>query len=42
MRQACHREFGLLGECGGCIMKAFGDKVVSDEQQQLFLREGDL
>lgn len=41
MRQTCHREISLLGECGGCIMKAFGHKVVSDKQQQLFLREGD-
>lgn len=41
MSQTCHREICLLGECGGCVMKAFGHKVVSNEQQQLFLWEGD-
>ncbi len=41
MRQTRHREICLLGECGGCVMKAFGHKVVPNKQQQLFLREGD-
>lgn len=41
MRQTCHGEICLLGECGGGVMKAFGNQVVPDEQQQLFLREGD-
>lgn len=41
MRQTRHREFGLFGECGGCIVKAFGHKVVSNKQQQFFFRERD-
>lgn len=39
MRQTSHREISLLRKCGSCIMKAFGHEVVSNEQQQLFLRE---
>lgn len=41
MRQTSHREISLFSEGGGCIVKAFSHKVVSNEQQQLFLREGD-
>lgn len=41
MRQTCHREVSLLSERRGCVVKAFGHKVVSNEQQQLFLGERD-
>lgn len=41
MRETRHREVGLFGECGSCVVKAFGHKVVPNQQQQLFLRERD-
>lgn len=41
MRQTRHGEVCFFRESGGGVLKAFCYKVVSNEQQQLFLRKAD-